>query len=126
MENERKPIPNDHLANERTFLAWIRTCIATIGLGFVVVKFSLFIKQLALIIDTDVRIPNHGYSAIIGIALVVAGMIMAVLAYYRFKTTQSQLLAGQFKPSSRIFLYITIALIILAIALAIYLLQSTR
>ncbi|MEH6309192.1 DUF202 domain-containing protein [Olivibacter sp. CPCC 100613] len=125
MEKERKPIPNDHLANERTFLAWIRTCIATIGLGFVVVKFSLFIKQLTLVIDTDVPTPNHGYSAIIGIALVVAGMIMAVLAYYRFKTTQAQLLAGQFRPSSRIFLCITTALIILAVALTIYLVEST-
>ncbi|QEM08229.1 DUF202 domain-containing protein [Mucilaginibacter rubeus] len=33
---------SDHLANERTFLAWIRTSIALMGFGFVVVKFSLF------------------------------------------------------------------------------------
>ncbi|WP_345229811.1 DUF202 domain-containing protein [Olivibacter ginsenosidimutans] len=43
---DRKIIPNDHLANERTFLAWIRTSLTFMGLGFVVVKFSLFIKQL--------------------------------------------------------------------------------
>ena len=34
----------DHLANERTFLAWIRTSIGIMAFGFVVVKFSLFLN----------------------------------------------------------------------------------
>ena len=37
---------SDHLANERTYLAWLRTGIATIGLGFVVAKFGLALRQL--------------------------------------------------------------------------------
>ena len=41
--------PTDHLANERTFLAWIRTSIAIMAFGFVVVKFALFVKQITLI-----------------------------------------------------------------------------
>lgn len=35
----------DHMANERTFLAWIRTSIGIMAFGFVVEKFVLFIKQ---------------------------------------------------------------------------------
>jgi putative membrane protein len=31
--------PQESMANERTFLAWIRTCIALIGLGFIIAKF---------------------------------------------------------------------------------------
>ncbi len=124
MEKERKPIPNDHLANERTFLAWIRTCIATLGLGFVVVKFSLFIKQLALALDTDVKIQTPGYSAVIGIALVFGSMLIALFAYIRFKRTQLQLLKGEFEPSSGIFLAITIGLVALIVVLGIYLLES--
>ena len=38
-----------HMANERTFLAWIRTAIGIMAFGFVVEKFSLFLKYLALI-----------------------------------------------------------------------------
>jgi uncharacterized membrane protein YidH (DUF202 family) len=38
---------SDHAANERTFLAWIRTGIATIAFGFVVEKFNLFVLTLA-------------------------------------------------------------------------------
>ena len=41
-EIKTKGSPNDHLANERTFLAWIRTSIAFIGFGFVIVKFAVF------------------------------------------------------------------------------------
>jgi putative membrane protein len=37
----------EHSANERTFLAWIRTAIAVIGFGFVLEKFNLFILALA-------------------------------------------------------------------------------
>jgi hypothetical protein len=40
-----KPRVADHLANERTFLAWIRTSIGIMGFGFVVVKFSRFLRQ---------------------------------------------------------------------------------
>ena len=38
----------DHFANERTFLVWIRTSIAMMGFGFVIVKCILFIKQISL------------------------------------------------------------------------------
>src|ERR687885_1337576 len=39
------------LANERTFLAWLRTSIAIIGLGFVVARFSLFLREFGFVIS---------------------------------------------------------------------------
>src|ERR1700693_568532 len=44
---------SDHLASERTYLAWLRTGIATIGLGFVVAKFGLAIRALTGISATS-------------------------------------------------------------------------
>jgi len=38
---------SDHAANERTFLAWVRTGIAVVAFGFVVEKFNLFIATIA-------------------------------------------------------------------------------
>ena len=77
-----KPAPNDHLANERTFLAWIRTSIAIMGFGFVVVKFSLFIRQLSFALGEKNVPPGKGYSPVIVIALVIIGSLMALLALY--------------------------------------------
>jgi putative membrane protein len=53
-----------HLANERTFLAWIRTSVGLMAFGFVVVKFSLFVKQISLLIGGGDVVQNRGYSAI--------------------------------------------------------------
>jgi putative membrane protein len=37
---------SDHAANERTFLAWVRTAIAVMAFGFVIEKFDLFLQAL--------------------------------------------------------------------------------
>ena len=52
-DKDLKQNASDHLANERTLLAWVRTCIGIMAFGFVVVKFSLFIKQISLVLGKD-------------------------------------------------------------------------
>ena len=79
----------DHLANERTFLAWVRTSIALMGFGFVIVKFALFIKQISLALGKDVTPQGKGYSAVIGVTMVAFGAIITVLAYIRYRTIEN-------------------------------------
>jgi Domain of unknown function (DUF202) len=43
---------SDHAANERTFLAWVRTGIAVIAFGFVIEKFNLFVLKFNLFVLT--------------------------------------------------------------------------
>ncbi len=74
---EKRNNASDHLANERTFLAWIRTSIGIMAFGFVVVKFSLFVKQISLILGKENIIHSKGYSGIVGIVLVAVGTIAA-------------------------------------------------
>lgn len=52
---------SDHLANEQTFLAWIRTSLGVMAFGFVVVKFSLFVKQIAILLGKENTIFSKGY-----------------------------------------------------------------
>jgi putative membrane protein len=37
----------EHAANERTYLAWVRTGIAVVAFGFVIKKFNLFLLAMA-------------------------------------------------------------------------------
>lgn len=122
---KKPPSATDHLANERTFLAWIRTSIAIMAFGFVVVKFALFVKQIGLVIteSTD-TLPNRGYSAILGIVLIGIGILMALLSYFRYKKIERELLASTFNPSSKISTLFTFAIILVGLLLIIYLMPS--
>ncbi len=80
----------EHSANERTFLAWIRTAIAVIAFGFVLEKFNLFIlaltatasAELAKAIRTDrLSGPIGRYE---GLAFMLSGLVLIGLGYWRF------------------------------------------
>lgn len=60
---------NDHLANERTYLAWVRTSIGIMAFGFVVVKFSIFVKQISLLLGNEAVIQPEESSSIMGLYL---------------------------------------------------------
>ncbi|MCH5600294.1 YidH family protein [Niabella ginsengisoli] len=76
---------NDHLANERTFLAWIRTAIGIMGFGFVVVKFSMFVKQVSIMLGHETVVQQKGHSAVIGVVLVAIGALTSLLAFINYK-----------------------------------------
>lgn len=121
----QKGSPNDHLANERTFLAWIRTSIAIMGFGFVVVKFSLFIRQISLALDEKaIPLPGKGYSSAIGIALVIIGALMAFLAFIRYRNIEKHLTRGTYFPSFVLSLLMTLAILIVSLLLILYLLPN--
>jgi putative membrane protein len=90
----------DHAANERTFLAWVRTAIAIMAFGFFVEKFDLFI-ELAAPALADHAIPMAGQSLgnFAGLALVVLGIVMIVLAAGRFIKTTRDLDSTEQRPA---------------------------
>ena len=124
-EIKKQGNPSDHLANERTFLAWIRTSIGIMAFGFVVVKFSLFVKQVSLILGKGNVIQNRGYSAIVGIILVAVGTVTSVLSYLRYRQTAKQLKEGTYSHSSLLITVLTAFIFLVSALLIAYLIEST-
>ena len=122
-ENKSFDKSREHLANERTFLAWIRTSIALMGFGFVIVKFTLFLKEISLMLETK-GVSSKGYSAIIGIIMVALGVIIAILAFLQYKKNEKLINNNSFFPSSILSLVITLVMLIGGIILIFYLLSS--
>ncbi len=125
---QQKPPANasDHLANERTFLAWIRTSIALMGFGFVVVKFSLFVKQISFALGEKAAIVSKGFSSAIGVVLVAVGAMLAILAYLQYRRTQQQLLQKTYQPGNLLSFALTLGMVLISGLLIWYLLPGLR
>ena len=113
-----------HMANERTFLAWIRTSVAIMAFGFVVEKFSLFVKQMAYYLGKEASPPPPGYSSLIGIILVGLGVVMGVLAFVRYKAVERQIENDTYQPSRILSVLLFLAVLSIGIFLVLYLVHS--
>jgi len=88
----------DALANERTFLAYVRTALAFIGFGFVIARFSLFLHEAAVEMHTNVT--STGLSGAFGALMALAGVACAAYGGYRFVVSARALRAGVVVPLS--------------------------
>ena len=66
---------DSQLANDRTFLAWLRTGIALFGLGFVVAKFALILQPDATPLE------NKDLYSAVGVLIVLSGAALVVVGY---------------------------------------------
>ncbi len=99
-----KPSPVDrqreHQANERTFLAWLRTSISLIGFGFAIARFGLFLRQIGAVVTGEPG-PLHpvAHSETLGVCLVILGVIVIVLAAWRYNQVFWQIEQANFRPN---------------------------
>jgi uncharacterized membrane protein YidH (DUF202 family) len=122
-----------HIANERTFLAWIRTSIGIMAFGFVVEKFALFLRQISFFLEKAgnpalTPLPHHlrapGWSSMLGILLVGFGVLMAVLAFIRYKKTERQIDEDTYHPSFLLDSLLTLSISAVGVILILYLIHS--
>ncbi|MBB2176864.1 YidH family protein [Gluconacetobacter johannae] len=77
---------SDHAANERTFLAWIRTALAVMAFGFLVERFDLFLQVAAASLGGHrVFVGRHLFGDIVGLLLLLLGGAMMVVATLRYR-----------------------------------------
>jgi putative membrane protein len=121
------PNPNrarDHLANERTFLAWVRTGAAIVVFGFAIGRFSLAMRQLTALQGHPIK--TAGLSVWMGAGTIVAGVALVVAGLARYRKTRMQLEAMKFEPAGFVLDFITLLTVVFGLALAGYLIYTEK
>ena len=116
--------PRVYFAAERTFLAWIRTGLGLMGVGFAVSRFGLFLREFGVTQHQPTQ-TSTTHSVITGVALVVARRPHQHPAVINHLTITKQLSTGTWQPGqpSRTAVALAILLALLGIGMAIYLIR---
>lgn len=102
-----------HLANERTFLAWIRTSLGIMAFGFVIEK---------ILVSNGTE--GNSSIAFLGIFVVILGAGAALLATYRFLKTEKEISEDTFRPSITADVLLALLLGSIGVLLVIYLINA--
>ena|ERR1700722_12659752 len=118
---------SDHAANERTFLAWVRTAIAIMAFGFVVAKFDLFLRIAGASAATKTVLGGRQFVGdVAGLLLILLGAAMMVLAAVRFRKTAADIDTQEMRrgPGERTDIPLVVLLVLLGGVLFIYLVYT--
>ncbi|MEP6800812.1 MAG: DUF202 domain-containing protein [Acidobacteriota bacterium] len=118
------PVPPDkrgpeYLANERTFLAWIRTSVSMISLGFVVDRFGLFLRQMGEGVGAGRRFPPGSASFVIGDVMMAFGGVLAILAAWRYHVVNQGIEQGKATADRGLVILVTLLVALLAGAMIV-------
>ncbi|MEO6836085.1 MAG: DUF202 domain-containing protein [Candidatus Tumulicola sp.] len=103
---------SDTLANERTYLAYVRTALAFIAFGFVIARFSLFAREFSALVHANAS--NEGVSTGFGTGMAAFGIVVAILGAWRYAVTDRGLSQGRVVRLSALTGYL-VSLVIVAI-----------
>ncbi|MFZ0425922.1 MAG: DUF202 domain-containing protein [Xanthobacteraceae bacterium] len=104
---------SDHAANERTFLAWVRTAIAVMAFGFLIERFDLFIKY-AVPQAAQQQIAPKGqlFANVTGLVFIIVGVAMIAVSGFRFVKTAKDIESDNDVPSPGERFDLTLALLL--------------
>jgi putative membrane protein len=115
---------SDHAANERTFLAWVRTAIAIMAFGFVIERFDLFLRYAAPLAAQQNIVPHsETFANAAGLAFIALGIAIIVVAGWRFVRTAKDIDSDNevANPGERFDLALSAMIGLLGAALFLYL-----
>ncbi len=104
----RKRNPNrvrDHLANERTYLSWMRSAIALMGFGVLIVRLRILRPPYAP------QPPGNGWK--LGLAFAVVGLLTVLLSTQHYFAVRNDIEDDTYAPPDRWVILASLALLLL-------------
>jgi putative membrane protein len=116
----------DHSANERTYLAWIRTSVAIMAFGFLIEKFDLFVAYIGKAIGDEEHFKPSLSAELVGLGLFLVGVFIIITATVRFFTYKKSIEVDESIPYSvkKTNLLLSALMILLALFLFVYMLHQ--
>lgn len=113
----------DHLANERTLLAWVRTALAFMAFGVAVAKLGLLL-HVALVERPELReqLPSAERSDAIGVALITLGGAMALMGVVKTRRWARRIDPSHKPPTMRTLAFVAVSICVIAVLLIGYVL----
>lgn len=94
----------DHLANERTYLAWMRTAITLMGFGVVIVRLRAFHPPL---------LPTPGNGWKLGLLFSVVGLLTVLISTKHYFAVRHDIDYDTYEPTDRWVLLFSLAIVLL-------------
>lgn len=102
----------DHLANERTYLAWMRSAIALMGFGVLIVRLRILRPPLAP------QPPGNGWK--LGLAFAIVGLLMVLLSTQHYFGVRNDIEEDTYEPPDRWVILSSIAILLLGLGVVYY------
>lgn len=106
----------DHLANERTFLAWVRTAIALLGFGVLIAK----LRFLEIAPTAGIR------STRLGLAFACVGVLTLLLAAWHYDRTRRMIDSGTYRGATNLIFVFVAVVFGLGLTCVVYLVAISR
>jgi len=107
----------EYLANERTFLAWVRTSVAVLSLGFVLARFSVWLRELSVQRHPETQVHRAGISLPLGVAMMILGGWLSVLAAWRYHVVNRNIERGKVSADRGFVILVTVMIVLLSAAM---------
>jgi putative membrane protein len=111
---------SDHLANERTFLAWFRTAISLLGFGILIAKLRFLEASAGLGQSAGIR------STRLGLAFAIGGLLTLVLAAWQYGRTKRMIDTGKYESPAQVIFAFSAVAIALGLGSVVYLISISK
>ncbi len=112
----------DHAANERTYLAWVRTALAFMAFGLLVERFDLFIRSMPNLAQSAQALGSSAYARTAGLALILLGVLVLGVSSHRYLTFKQLISSDETRDfhSSRTDLVLVVIVAVIGVLMTAY------